>query len=68
MQDRKVLTVREAVHRAKADGLPIAECCLRRWIKTGEIPARKAGNKVLIYYPLLMEYLQCGASEERGSS
>lgn len=54
-----VLTVREAVTRCKADGLPVSEYTLRGWIKTGAIPTRKAGHKALIFYPNLVRYLQC---------
>ena len=54
-----VVTVREAVQRAKADGLPVTEYTLRRWIKTGVIPVRNIGSKVLIFYPNLVRYLQC---------
>lgn len=54
-----VVTVREAVKRAKLDGFPISEYTLRQWIKTGAIPVRKAGTKVLIFYPNLVKYLQC---------
>ena len=54
-----VVTVREAVQRAKRDGLPISEHALRCWVKTGAIPARKVGQKALIFYPNLVRYLQC---------
>ena len=54
-----VVTVREAVTRAKQDGFPVSEYTLRRWIRTGVIPVRKAGTKVLIFYPNLVRYLQC---------
>lgn len=54
-----VLTVREAVTRCKADGLPISEYTLRQWIRTGAIPTRRAGQKFLIFYPNLIHYLQC---------
>ncbi len=54
-----VITVREAVERSKADGIPVSEYTLRRWIKQGNIPHRKAGNKILVYYPNLVKYLQC---------
>lgn len=54
-----VVTVREAVKRAKQDGFPISEYTLRQWIKTGAIPVRKAGAKLLIFYPNLVRYLQC---------
>ncbi|MGM9628989.1 MAG: hypothetical protein ACI3V4_13035 [Faecousia sp.] len=54
-----VLTIREAVQRAKADGLPISEYTLRQWVKTGAIPTRKVGQKALLFYPNLVRYLQC---------
>lgn len=55
----KVLTVREAVQRAKQDGFPVSEYTLRQWIRTGAIPVRKAGTKILLFYPNLLRYLQC---------
>lgn len=54
-----VVTVREAVKRAKQDGFPVSEYTLRQWIRTGAIPVRKAGTKILIFYPKLVRYLQC---------
>ena len=54
-----VVTIREAVQRSKADGMPVSEYTLRRWIKSGAIPVRKVGQKVLLYYPNLVRYLQC---------
>ena len=54
-----VVTIRVAVARAKADGLPVSEYTLRGWIKAGCIPVRRAGSKQLLYYPNLVRYLQC---------
>lgn len=54
-----VMTIREAVQRTKNDGIPISEYTLRRWIKSGAIPVRMVGQKVLLYYPNLVRYLQC---------
>lgn len=54
-----VVTIREAVQRAKNDGMPVSEYTLRLWIKNGAIPVRKVGQKVLLYYPNLVRYLQC---------
>lgn len=54
-----VLTIREAVARAKAEGIPVSETALRRWIKSGAVPVRKAGNKQLLYFPNLEKYLRC---------
>ena len=56
MQD--ILTIREAVRRAKAEGLPVSEYTLRRWVKTGEVPTRSSGNRILIYFPNLVRFLQ----------
>lgn len=54
-----VVTVREAVKRAKQDGFPVSEYTLRQWICTGAVPVRKVGKKSLIFYPNLVRYLQC---------
>lgn len=54
-----VVTIREAVQRAKADGIPVSEYTLRLWVKNGAIPVRKVGQKVLLYYPNLVRCLQC---------
>lgn len=54
-----VLTIREAVQRAKAEGMPVSEYSLRQWIRTGAIPTRKVGQKALLFYPNLVRYLQC---------
>lgn len=54
-----VVTVREAVKRAKQDGFPVSEYTLRLWIRTGVVPVRKAGTKILIFYPNLVRFLQC---------
>lgn len=54
-----VLTVREAVQRAKAEDYPITEYSLRCWIKMGAIPVRRICNKNLIFYPNLISFLEC---------
>lgn len=54
-----VLTIRESVQRAKAEGLPISEYTLRQWVRTGALPTRKVGQKALIFYPNLVRFLQC---------
>lgn len=54
-----VVTIREAVNRAKSDGMPVSEYALRHWVRTGAVPVRKIGQKALLYYPNLVKYLQC---------
>ena len=58
-----VLTIRQAVARARSEGLPVAECAVRRWIKTGALPVRWAGSKALIYLPSLVAFLQGEAGQ-----
>ena len=54
-----VLTIRQAAARAKIEGLPVAECALRRWIRSGEFTGvRYAGSKALVYFPALVQFLQ----------
>ena len=60
-----IVTIRDAVKRAKREGLPVSEYSLRTWIRTGAIPVRRVGRKVLLYYPLLMSYLQCANATDR---
>ena len=57
-----VMTIREAVQRSKAEGVPVSEYTLRHWIKTGAVPVRMIGKKALLYYPNLVKYLQCEVS------
>lgn len=61
----QVVTVREAVQRAKADGFPVSEYTLRQWLKTGAIPARSIGKKLLLFYPNLISYLTCAGDSKQ---
>ena len=54
-----VVTIREAVARARSEGLPVSEYTLRRWVRTGAVPIRKAGVKQLLYYPQLVRFITC---------
>lgn len=54
-----VVTIQEAVRRAREDDLPISEHALRTWIRAGTIPVRKIGSKSLLFYPNLVSYLRC---------
>lgn len=38
---RDVLTIREAVQRAKNEGMPVSEYTLRHWVKIGAVPVRR---------------------------
>lgn len=62
----EVMTVRAIVQRTKEDNIPISEYALRLWVKQGVIPARKAGRKLLIYYPNVVNYVCCNDGCENG--
>ncbi len=55
-----ILTIRECICRLKEDGISISEYALRQWIADGRIPVRKIGNRSLVYYPILLEYIRHG--------
>ena len=54
-----VVTIRQAVERLKADGLPLSEHAVRLLVKRGAIPVRYLGSKALLYYPNLVAFIQC---------
>lgn len=54
-----IVTIREAAARARADGLPVSEYCIRQWVRLGVLPVRKAGSKNLLSYSNLVSYLRC---------
>lgn len=55
-----VLTIRNAVLRARSENFEISEHAVRRWIAEGSLPVRRSGNRALIYYPALLDYLRSG--------
>lgn len=59
-----VLTINEALKRAQAEGIPLLETALRRWVKNGQIPAVYAGKKALIFWPNLVKFVCGGESHD----
>ena len=58
-----VLTISETVARAKAENMAVTAYSLRAWVKSGQIPSRKIGNKHLIYWPNVAAFLSCSDME-----
>lgn len=54
-----IMSISEIVERAKQDFLPVSEYALRRWVRSGAIPARKIGKKYLVSYSKVVRYLSC---------
>ncbi len=61
MEKCNLMSINETVRRSKAEGLPVTETALRRWVKTGALHATYAGRKALIYWPNVVKLL-CGES------
>lgn len=53
-------TIREVRQRLIENGFHVSEYALRRWIKTGVLPAAFAGNKALISYTNVIKLLERG--------
>lgn len=53
----EILSIRQCVQRLREEGFPIAEHTIRRWISENQIPVCRTGNKVLVYYKLLYNYI-----------
>lgn len=50
-------TISKTAERAKAESLGVSEMALRRWVKSGQLPAVYAGNRALIFWPTLISFL-----------
>lgn len=58
--ESNLLSIRQCVERGKAEGLPIPEVALRRWVKSGAVRAIYAGRKALIFWPNLVRFITSG--------
>lgn len=56
---RDILNIKEAVARAKAEGMNISEYTLRRIIRSGQLPCRIVGRTYLISWGNLMNWATC---------
>lgn len=63
----EVATINDTIARSKSEGLGIPETALRRWVKEGAVPAVYVGNKALVYWPSLMEFLRGKAGKDAAS-
>lgn len=60
-------TIPETYRRLHAEGHMVSMCALRRWVRTGELPAAYAGQKALLYYPNVIRLLQTGNAPQSAS-
>ena len=62
MQERKntdILKIRDAVVRARENGMDISEYTLRRAIHSGQLPCRIVGRTYLISWQNLVNWVTC---------
>ena len=65
MQERKntdILKIRDAVTRARENGMDISEYTLRRAIHSGQLPCRIVGRTYLISWQNLVNWVTCADS------
>lgn len=65
MQERKntdILKIRDAVARARENGMDISEYTLRRAIRSGQLPCRIVGRTYLISWQNLVNWVTCADS------
>lgn len=56
----ELCTVRQTAERAKTEGLGVTETALRSWIASGALAFVPVGNRRLIYWPTLLDFLAHG--------
>ena len=59
-QTMQLATIRDTAARAKVEGLGISEKALREWVAAGKLAFVASGNRRLIFWPTLMEFLSKG--------
>lgn len=57
-------SIRVMGRRCFYEGLPLRECSLRKLVKEGTIPARYVGNKALLNWADIMDFMRSGASKQ----
>lgn len=58
-QNCDILNIKEAVMRAKNEGMNISEYTLRRIIRSGQLPCRIVGRTYLISWQKLLDWANC---------
>lgn len=59
-----ILSIHQTAERCKAEGIPLPEKAIRRFVRDGSLPAIQTGKKALIYFPNVVEFIKQGTSAE----
>lgn len=54
-----MLSIEGTQQRAASNGINVSKYALRQWVRSGAIPARKAGRLILLYWPNVEAFLTC---------
>lgn len=57
-------SIHATAERCKAEGVPLAECAIRRLVKTGGIPSVWTGRRALVYWPNVLRFIERGNGPE----
>lgn len=60
MEFDDLASIHKTAQRCKAAGIPLAEKALRRFVKSGELPAVQTGTKALILWDNVQEFVRRG--------
>ena len=55
-------SIRQTALRCKNEGIPLAEKAIRKFIKNGKIPAVMSGNKALILWENVLNFVKKGSA------
>lgn len=58
--EMKIATIRDTVSRCQREGIGVTEYGLRRWIKEGRLKVLWSGNRALVNWDNLMEFVSGG--------
>lgn len=62
MNYKQLASIHETAIRCRAEGYDISEYAIRKLVSTGELSSVKVGNKSLIYWGNLMDFIKMGNS------
>lgn len=61
---KDLLSIHKTAERCKAEGIPLAEHAIRRFVKTGDLPAVQTGRRALVYFPNVIEFVKNGNNQQ----
>ncbi len=57
---KDLLSIHDSAERCKAEGLPLSEKAIRRFVKNGDLAAVQTGKKAMVFFPNIIELIKRG--------